>query len=416
MANAITEPMLLDKTGKRMLAEMARANLLKETEIGKGVSEVEDWGALAAMVDSGYASAAFPVNSKISLKWTDNVGSKQYDMKHRILGYQARNIKGGLARNLMFLQPTLALPIDTQFDAIEAFYAAPAGGLKAGTYYITCGSDWGKMVRGQTYQFTTTIDLSEGGQLSFQQDIYNAVPSKVYSYATCGAAEAQESVPVTVGGSAGTRLGTITTGVVDESGAINNLNRAGFGSNRWATSGIRQWLNSDKPKNTWWTPQTKWDRPPNYASTRDGYLAGFEDKGFLERVPLLEVKTAKPYCDGGTDGGTECDVTYDRFWLPCAEDLYWNQSSYGIPSGLEGKAFDYYRQLSGSSSPTTTWAEHKEYIMCEAEAPTSARNVFERSAYRGSGGNVSVCRSSGTVGDAYACCGYRAAPACAFGI
>lgn len=416
MANAITDPMLLDKTGRKILAELARMNLLKEAEIGKGVSEVSDWDALASMVDSGAASSAFPVNSKVGLKWTDNVSSRQYAMKHRVLDYQARNIKGGLARDLMFLQPTLTLPFDTQFDQFEAFYAAPAGGLKAGTYYVTSGADWGKMVKNQTYQFTTTIDLKEGAQLTFQAELWDNVPSKVFSFATCGSMDAQETVPVTVGGKAGTSLGTLSTGAVDESGTLNNLCRVGLGSNRWATSGIRQYLNSDKPKNTWWTPQTKWDRPPNYASTRDGYLAGFEDKSFLERVPLLEVKTAKPYIDGGTANGTECDVTYDRFWLPSAEDLYWAQGSYGIPSGLEGKALDYYRQLSGSKASTSVWATHQEYIMCGAEAPMVARAVFERSAYRDNGNYVSVCGASGYVNNTNAAYGYRVAPACAFGI
>lgn len=414
MATEVTDPIILDSTAKAIEAQLGKLNQLKAVEIGKTTDKLEDWAHFGAMCADGSAEYAFPVNTKFTVAWTDpTTGSdKAYDNRFRVLDYQERDVKGAEARPGAVLQQTLTLPFGTAFDAEEAFYAVPEGGLKAGTYYVASGDTWGKMVKGQTYQFTTTKDLAAGAQLAFAKSCYDNVPETVNTYATCGAADAYEACAVTVGGSAGTSLGTLSASTKTTEGDLNNLHCVGLGKNRWAQSAIRQFLNSAASAGKWWSAQNKWDRPPAYAATTAGYLSGFADKGFVAAMQWVKLKTALPYCDGGTSSGTECDETYDRVWLPSAEDLYLQCTGYGIPYGLEGKACRYYKELAGGSSPTTVWATHAEYIMCAMGAETSAQLVFERSATRSDGCNVASVHSSGGATGSTARGGFRCAPAC----
>ena len=103
-------------------------------------------------------------------------------------------------------------------------------------------------------------------------------------------------------------------------------------------------------------------------------------------------------------------MTYDRVWLPSAEELYWAATSYGVPYGLEGAAFEYYRQLHAESTPASVWAVHKEYVMYSMGAETSAQSVWERSANRDNGCTVALCNSTGSVANSNAYGGNRCAP------
>ncbi len=400
-----------DETLKAGADALGRLAALKAAELGMQVRQLDDWQAFEAMVASGEAEAVAPVNAKFALEWADPTtgAGKTYQDRFRVVGYRSQAVQGRGERPLCLMQQCLTLPFGTQFDNFEAFYAAPSGGLAAGTYRVSSGITWGKLVNGQTYEFTLTQALPEGGQLAFSRQCYDYEPSQVQAFATRGASSPQESADVTVGGEGGELLGEMGTGTLGDSD-VNNAYRVGLGSNRWATSGLRQWLNSEAAAGAWWSPQTKFDRPPDYATTKAGYLAGFADRDFVGCLKRVEVRTALPYCDGGTSGGTECDVTYDRVFLPSAEELYWTAPSYGVPYGLEGAALEYYRQLHAGSEPAAVWATHKEYVMYAMGAETSAQNVWERSANRNYGCDAALCDSPGTVGGRNAYSGHRCAP------
>ncbi len=413
MATEVEDPIILDSTGKAIEAQLGKMNQLKAAELGKTTDTLEDWAHFGAICADGSAEYAFPVNTKLTVRWADTTSGsdKAYDDRFRVLDYQKRNVKGAAARRGAVLQQCLTLPMSLPFDAEEAFYAAPEGGLAAGTYYITGGMSWGKIVSGQNYQFTLTKDLPAGGQLAFASSCWDSAPALVKAFAACGADEAQETCAVTSGGS-GTCLGTLDSSNIVSDATVNHIGCVGLGKNRWAQSALRQWLNSDAAAGKWWSPQNKWDRPPTYAKTMAGYLAGFEDRGFVDAMSYMEVRTALPYCDGGTSGGTECDTTYDRVWLPSAEDLYLACTSYGVPYGLEGEACRYYKELAGCTSPSPVWQARTEYIMCAMGAETSARNVFERSANRTIGYGVANVYASGGVNNSDARTGSSCAPAC----
>ena len=75
----------------------------------------------------------------------------------------------------------------------------------------------------------------------------------------------------------------------------NCVHRMRYGSNNWAESGLRQWLNTAGAANTWWEPKTVFDRPTNAGSV--GFLKGF-DPAFLNVIGDVTKTTQKSTSDG----------------------------------------------------------------------------------------------------------------------
>lgn len=75
---------------------------------------------------------------------------------------------------------------------------------------------------------------------------------------------------------------------------------ANYGSNDYATSAVRQWLNSDKEYGGWWEPKTEYDTPIVSKDFLDGFVYGM-DTGFLDIL--------------------ECDENGDKFFLPSEDEI-----------------------------------------------------------------------------------------------
>lgn len=407
-------PYVINEDVHEILAAVKRLVVLGEAEARHDLLTLSDWSELEALVAAGVAPDIIPIGSTLAAKWVDTRTSvaTEWDYHLRVVHYQDVDTRRAPSVPGVILQSRLALPFGTMFDAYEAFYAVPAGGLAAGTYNVHFEAAVGKVEAGELdFQFTLTEALEEGAQLCFGAGIYSAKPSSVVSYATAGATTAVETVTCTAG-TDGTSLGTIPTAAAsfDADGPLNIAGRVGYGDNRWAFSAIRQYLNSSAAAGQWWTPQTKWDRPPNYADTTAGHLAGFPHS-FVDSLAELKVVTAKPYCDGGTAQGDEAYVTYDKVFLPSMEQLYWTAPTYGVPYGLEGEPWEYWKEAYGQDSPATIGQVHTEYCLGSYGAETTMRTVFERSAYRNSTYYVACCTSAGTLSGNAAIYGDYAAPA-----
>ena len=157
-----------------------------------------------------------------------------------------------------------------QYDATEAFYYAEQE-LAAGTYNITIANQaWYTADNGKTFQFTLATAVPAGGQLVFAMT-YNATleGKSVKSYANKTTTTALETVTLTEG-SEGTSLGT-TSG---SSPNVNHMHRAIFGSNNYAQSAVRQWLNSAAVAGSVWTPTNVFDRPASWATSYNGFMHG----------------------------------------------------------------------------------------------------------------------------------------------
>ena len=68
--------------------------------------------------------------------------------------------------------------------------------------------------------------------------------------------------------------------------------RKTYGNNRYAHSAIRQWLNSSANAGSWWTVQHEYDAAPDYATTKAGFMNGF-DADFLEVIGETKIKVVK---------------------------------------------------------------------------------------------------------------------------
>lgn len=115
----------------------------------------------------------------------------------------------------------------------------------------------------------------------------------------------------------------------------NHSSRPSWGSNRWKTSNIRQWLNSSGTG--WYSAQTNYDRLSTSSPYSSGFLTGMNEDfiELIEHVYNGRNLFTEPEASGGDGGGKE--FTLDRFWLPSRTEVF--------GYGSEGMQFDYYKNM-----------------------------------------------------------------------
>lgn len=286
------------------------------------------------------------------------------------------------------------------FDAYEALYYA-AEEIPAGTYNFTWNYATGSMVNG-TYQFTLTKAVPAGGQIVLGTNSSSTAITgcKIATYATVAATAAVESGIVVREGSEGTSLGTIAaTSATSEN--LNCAQRIMWGSNNYAQSAARQWLNSDEAAGSVWTPTNKFDRAPSWATSKAGFMKGLP-ADFLAAVQpaAIPCRTNSVFEVNSLDG-TEYTVNTvytlnDMFFMLSRPEIYgsWDNSSY-----KDGEMLEYYEGL--------TDIERIKY-----DAAGSARYCWLRSPFPGYANierSVSTC---GALSGSSAILGHGVAPAC----
>ena len=242
----------------------------------------------------------------------------------------------------MTLQLHDQFPTAWQFDAPEAFYYCEDG-LAAGTYYFTIASTYDTTYNDlSAYGFTLTEAVSAGGVLTFPWAYNtNASTTKIYVYASRESTTPIMSVSVSENTS-GINLGELKV-AVQAAANLNSIQRVRYGSNNYKESAIRQWLNSDKPAGQVWTPQTPWDRPPNWVAIADGFMYGM-DADFLAAIGKTHIVVSRnSACDGG--GYDEMD---DYFFLLSRREAYMDNE---VASVIEGEPYPYYSDYSDLSTP-----------------------------------------------------------------
>lgn len=321
---------------------------------------------LAKLASSGKASKILSVGDEIPVKFTSTDG-KEYDMpfvvnhfcdEENMLG---KNIHGVWAMSKYCLP---AVP----FSGYRAFYVA-SDGLASGTYHVTFGADFGNIKKGDSYQFTLTKSILSGGKLFgffHLNEGTNSSRYEVHSYDQDGKTllETVTAVP----GTDGTDLGTMQ--LTNRTGDLNCVEECCAGLNNWTKSAIRQWLNSDKPKGEWWSPQDQWDIAPDQVATIDGFLKGVP-KEFVDCFTPVKVITT---CNGTTEV-LSAEVTYDKVILPSKTNMFISaQTPEGVP-------FDYWKLVNGTS---TRWPEYTNISALKhykIEDHNSSIGVRTRSVY-----------------------------------
>lgn len=398
--------LLTNEVGLQMLAEMKRQTAISEAAARDQIAALaSQMSSIAKIVRDGYGSVLMDIGDQLNIDWTD--GSKSYNVPHDIVHFADVDLKNGDKVPGMYIQWHFCSPFGVQFDAAEAFYYAETE-LAAGTYNIIVGDNWGtNCKKNEQYQFTLSKPVPKGGQIAGFYSMPDKAPSEwtVQTFTDAKSTTPIETVKPTAG-SNGTNLGTMSfTG----DGKLNSLQRVAYGYNRWSQSAIRQYLNSAKAAGQWWEPQHKWDRPPAELASKPGFLSGYSDD-FLNAIKPVRVRTALNTVTDAAVGTYE--DTYDKIFLASLEQEFITPQA----SGIEGEAWDYWKQAVERSTPTPwykTFAEGGHPITYGIDGKTSAQSVRLRSANRGYANITWGVYASGYVSDYYgAVSSFRFAPAC----
>ena len=364
-----------------------------------GSVTVERWSDVGDIIATGLGKKIFAIGDKFTDTWKDTVDNRSYEFPWRCNCFRNVELEDGNTVPGMLLQMAYATPFGVQFSNARAFLRCP-NGLAAGTYNVTFGDTWGSKdaKANTTWQFTLTKAVPAGGRLAgfIQMPDVAATSWKVIAYAADGITKL-ETVSVT-SGSEGTALGTMN--LSSRNGDLNSMQETGYGWNRWKTSAYRQYLNSDKPKGQWWTPQDEWDIAPDQLATKDGFLRGMP-KELLDQIQPVKVIT---YTNTVNDGGN-ADVTYDKVFLPALGEMYYEPQIDG-----EGEPHDYWKERSGSATKLKQYTAYPNMITYAVENHTSAQNVRLRSANRGHAHYAWFVSSDGFAYSNYAFSAYRSSP------
>ena len=374
-------------------------------EYVKGTNLPETWEQVILAIKSKLHREMYAVGDKFSNIWKDtNNSNKEYDNPLRINHFEdGLELEDGSTVNGMWLQTVYAHLKGVQFSHQQAFYVSNEG-MTAGTYCIGFDYTWGDkgyVTKGDYWNFSLTKDVPAGGKLAgfYEAPDQPQTNWRVYVYSADGKT-VLETVSTINKGQEGTLLGVMTA-YGDEN--LNGIQQMAYGDNRYATSAIRQYLNSDKPKGEWWTAQTKWDIAPDQLSQIDGYLCGMDP----ELLSVLKPVKVVTYCNTVTATGQKQvkDITYDKVTLISLEQMYIEPQAAG-----EGEAHEYYKELNGTAKKFQWWQTYEILKTFAVENPTSPQYVRLRSAYRSYACYTWYVYSSGYVSSSNASSALRPAP------
>lgn len=365
--------------------------------VGDRIKSIEDyintvavpmtWENIQNMIAKGYHKKVFKIGDKLTNTWLDpNASMKEYENPLRINHFQdGLELENGQLINGMWLQTQYAQLKGVQFSHQRALLRCP-NGLVPGTYYFTFESNWGNNVKaGDIVCFTTTQQIPVGGRVSGCHGAPDQTKDKwkIYTHSADGKNIIETITPTFV--ASGVDLGIQKLN--SRNGNLNSTQEMAYGWNRWKTSAIRQYLNSDKLKGEWWVAQDEWDIAPDQLSQIDGYLKGI-DQELLAVIQPVKVTT---YANTVNDGGV-ADVTYDKVILPSLEQMYIVPQISG-----EGEAHQYYKELNGTDTPYKQYGTFPELVTYAIENHYSAQGVRLRSASRSSAYHPWYVNASGSV-------------------
>lgn len=345
--------------------------------------EPEDYDFLYKTVINGGGPEAYPVGSII----VTEKGTYKYPWAVMHHGEHADG------RPYMHLRVIKAVDL-LQFDASEAFYYCEEA-LAAGTYYVEVPTAYGQTGVGN-YQFTLASQVPAGGRLCFSVVPYNTdiTGKNVQVYDAANSTVVSQTAVIS-SGSSGTKLGVLQGTGDTEVENMNSIQRVSFGSNNYAQSNIRQYLNSDAVAGSVWKSSNKFDQPPSWNASQPGFLTKLPDE-FLEIVHPVTI---------AQDTNTVFEVDYtksssytlkDKFWLPSRFQIYGSKES----AELNEIQWDYYK---GSADI--------DKIMFDNGG--TARHQWLRSPYVGNAYNVRfVIASTGALSTSSAYYSHAVAPAC----
>lgn len=381
--------------------EVNIGDLLKQiATVQTGTVDVSSWTKIRNLRKSGLAEKVLTVGDIIDDTWTDVAAPKEYPYQWHVADFQPIELQNGDTEASMLVQAHWAHPFGVQFSHQRAFLACPDG-LPVGSYYFTIESAWGNNVKaGDIVCFKTTKVVPAGGRVS---GCYGAPDQakanwRIYTHSADGKTQIETITPTFTKTDSATNLGT--QHLNKREGNLNSTQEMAYGWNRWKTSALRQYLNSEAAKGAWWTAQDEWDVAPDQLKDKAGFLSGCS-ADFLSALQIVKVTT---FANTVNDGGGE-DTTYDRVFIPSMEQMYCAPQIKG-----EGTYLEYWKQRSGATAPLAQWGTYPNIITYAVENHTSPQYMRLRSAGRGNAYSTWCVHSSGNVNNYIASSAYRFAP------
>lgn len=381
--------------------EVNIGDLLKQiATVQTGTVDVSSWTKIRNLRKSGLAEKVLTVGDIIDDTWTDVAAPKEYPYQWHVADFQPIELQNGDTEASMLVQAHWAHPFGVQFSHQRAFLACPDG-LPVGSYYFTIESAWGNNVKaGDIVCFKTTKVVPAGGRVS---GCYGAPDQakanwRIYTHSADGKTQIETITPTFTKTDSATNLGT--QHLNKREGNLNSTQEMAYGWNRWKTSALRQYLNSEAAKGAWWTAQDEWDVAPDQLKDKAGFLSGCS-ADFLSALQIVKVTT---FANTVNDGGGE-DTTYDRVFIPSMEQMYCAPQIKG-----EGTYLEYWKQRSGATAPLAQWGTYPNIITYAVENHTSPQFIRLRSANRGYASYTWCVYSSGNVNYHYASNAHRFAP------
>ena len=293
-------------------------------------------------------------------------------------------------------------------DATEALMAVTTE-LPAGTYKFTIPNYDATYGGNKTYYFVLNNSVPVGGQLVLNWP-YQAVPRTITTYASATATTSIEfygtaasPLPEWVEGTSpeAIDLGTVTlsaTATTNTYGIFNHIYRARYGSNNYAQSGIRQYMNATTTN--WWTPQTIFDRRHSLNSSTG--ILGTLNTDFVNvlATPSITNIANNTFEYQSLNGdtftlNTEYTIDTDKLFLLSHSEV--NLSA----SPTLGTVLDYYVD-----------ADNTKRIKYDRTNNSTARYWWFRTPHPTNANVVRHCGASGALGSNDALNGNGCVPAC----
>lgn len=309
------------------MQEIAQALNLIAISVTGQTPEVSTWASVQRIVRSGFGQKAFPVGSQLRVHH-ETYGEIIWDV---VAHDYDKDPQDRFEHSMTLLSHDCVIN-SIQFDNTEVLYKAEIA-LSAGTYHFTLLAGYDTNYGGgKTLQFTLTKPIPVGGVIMFPWG-YNtqSTATKISTYETQVSTTVLESVAIAEG-TGGTDLG-----VADGKGKLNHSHRIRYGSNNWKESALRQMLNSDKTNGTFWTPQTKYDRPPSWNATENGFMAGLP-ADFLDVIGICSHITKANGVHEESDAINGSYETQDKFWLPSYSEVFGGAEN----NVADGTQYPYY--------------------------------------------------------------------------
>ena len=117
--STVKKPILLDETGKEIVAHMRTQNALLSAIARESINALTSWKDIQAIVRQGLAPEIFLIGDQFIVPWKDVEADKSYDVPLDIVHFGNVELKDGEVVPAMFLQWHYTTPFGVQFDVPE---------------------------------------------------------------------------------------------------------------------------------------------------------------------------------------------------------------------------------------------------------------------------------------------------------